>query len=135
MRTLRLAQSAFSAEGLRLRMMLRRLAIHAALATIGLVFLTGALAIGHAAVFLLLRPKFGSLNGLLILLAADLVIGIGLLLIAANGGPGRVEREALELRERARLQAIETLARATVILPLLRTAMRLLTDFMSSRRR
>jgi hypothetical protein len=135
MRVLRLAESAFSAEGLRLRMMLRRVIIHAALATLGLVFLIGALAVAHVLIFLLLRPQFGPLNGLLILLAADLVIGILLLLVAANGGPGKVERQALELRERARLQVIDTLARATIILPLIRTAMRLLTDFMSSRRR
>ncbi len=134
MRVLRLAESAFSAEGLRLRMMLRRVIIHAALATLGLVFLTGALAVAHAALFVWLRPQFGPLHALLILLAGDLVIGIVLLLAAANGGPGQVERQALELRERARLQVIDTLARATIILPLIRTAMRLLTDFMSSRR-
>jgi hypothetical protein len=115
-------------------MMLRRVIIHAALATLGLVFLTGALAVAHAALFVWLRPQFGPLHALLILLAGDLVIGIVLLLAAANGGPGKVERQALELRERARLQVIDTLARATIILPLIRTAMRLLTDFMSSRR-
>jgi len=135
MRPLRLAQSAISAEGLRLRMMLRRVVIHAAMAALGVIFLLGALTLAHVAAYLLLRPRFEPLYAILILLAADLVIAIALLLLAANGGPGRIEREAYELRERARLQAIEAITRATVLIPLIRTSMRLLTDYMSSRRR
>jgi Zn-dependent protease len=135
MRTLRLAQSAVSAEGLRLRLMLRRWIFHLILALLGMVFLLGALALGHVAVFLLIAPKVGPLYAVLILLAADLVIAILLLLLAFNGGPGKSEREALQVREMARLQAIQDIARATLILPTIRLLIRLASQYIGSRRR
>ncbi len=104
MRTVRLARVAAEAELLRLRRMSRRLAVDAALALVALLFVVAAFALGHVAVFLLLQPTQGQLDAVLYLIGGDMAAAVLFGAAVAINGPGRIEREALEVRQTARAQ-------------------------------
>jgi len=119
-RPLRLAQVAAEAEILRWQRMAARTAYRAAYAAIALIFLVAVLANLHILVALWLLPKFGAVTTSLIMLAGDLVLLIGFSTLAAMSSPGAIEREALQVREAARVQLVEAAATASLIAPLVR---------------
>lgn len=127
MRTLRLLRVAAEAEGLRLRYMARRTAVRATLGVIALAFLIGAVVFTHIAAWSWLRLTWAELPTALMLAAADIVLAALLALLVARSSPGRVEAEALAVRQRAWESAIGTAALPAILLELLRLANRLLS--------
>jgi hypothetical protein len=122
MRAFRLARVAAQAEVLRLRRFLRRQAVRAALGATAAVFLLGCLAWLHVTgYFALLRAGILPLWGSLILAGVDVVIGLFFGLLALRDSPGRVEREALEVRRTAQAEMTEAAAMTAVVGPLLRS--------------
>jgi hypothetical protein len=115
MRTLRLAKVAAQAEGLRLRTMAERQARRAAFGVVSFVFLISFLVAAHIAIGMALVPAVTPLDAVLIVGAGDLVITLVLGSFAAFSTPGKVERAALEVRQRAR-QEIETSLTVPVLL-------------------
>jgi hypothetical protein len=109
MRSVRLAQIVAEAELLRLRQMAGRMAVSVALIAVALIFVVAALAMGHVALYLITEPRFGTLNAVLYLLAGDGVIAALLVGAVVLNRPGRVERQALEVRQTARVQLIQSL--------------------------
>ncbi len=128
MRTLRLARIAAEAEGLRLRRQAQRTAIRLAIGLIGLMFLGWALAFAHVAAWYWLRESVGWADpgAAAAIAAADLVIAAFLVLLMARSSPGRVEMEALQVRQRALESATSSFALATVVVPALRLVLNLL---------
>lgn len=128
MRMLRLARIAAEAEGLRLRRQARRTVVRLALVSIGLAFLAVALAFGHVAVWFALRfgANMAPWAAALVMGGIDLAIALVFVLIAALSGPGRVEVEALQVRQRALEQAAGTLAIGTLLVPAVRVGLGLL---------
>lgn len=125
MRTLRLARIAAEAEGLRLRRQVRRTAFRLVLALIGLTFLAAAAAFAHVAVWYALRWNAGlpPWATALVVGGGDLVIALFFVLIAVRSGPGRVEIEALEVRQRAIANATSSVALNALLVPLVRALM------------
>ncbi len=100
---------------LRWRRMGRRFAIDAALLLFALIFLLAAFSLGHVAIFLTIAPHEGSLNSVLFILAGDVVLAVLLGGSVVVNGPGRVERQALEVRQTARLQLAQSLSTGALI--------------------
>lgn len=122
MRSVRLAQVAAQAEWLRLRRMARRQAARVVFAAIALTFVLACLAAVHVAGFFALRrADIAPIWCALIVAGVDLLIALVFLLVASRDSPGAVEREALQVRETAQAQLLETAALAGVAGPLLRT--------------
>jgi hypothetical protein len=124
-RLLRLARIAAEAEGLRLRRQVRRAAIRGVLGVIALVWLFGAVAFVHVAVWNWLEASVGwtPLGTAWTLAGGDALIAIGLCLVAALLGPGRVETEALAVRARAVDAATSSLAVSAMLLQAVRVGM------------
>jgi hypothetical protein len=122
MRTLRLARVAAEAEGLRLRSMAQRTVTRVILGLVALIFLCGTLAFAHIAIWYWLRLTYSwpQIWTALALGGGDLVITIVLAALAARSAPGRVEREALEVRQRAWQNAASSVAFSSMAVPLLR---------------
>jgi hypothetical protein len=100
---------------LRLRRMARRFAIDAAFLLVSAVFLLAAFALGHVALYLTILPYKGSLMSVLYLLAGDVVVAILCASVVFLNGPGRIERQALEVRQTARLQLVQSLSFGALI--------------------
>jgi arginine exporter protein ArgO len=115
-RSLSLARIAAQAEKLHLRHMLRRQATRAAFAAVAVVFLLAALALVHVAGVAALADRVTPIQALLIVAGIDVVLAVVLGLLAARDVPGRVEREALQVR----VQAIEEAVETVVVVSLLR---------------
>lgn len=126
MRTLRLARVAAEAEGLRLRYATRRSAVRAVLGLIALGLLFGALVFCHIAAWYWLRMSFDRPAAALIIAGAELVLAAFLAMLAARSSPGRLEAEALAVRQRALEGATSSLAFSSLITQLLSLAIRLL---------
>jgi hypothetical protein len=122
MRTLRLARIAAEAEGLRLRRQAQRTVVRLAIGLIALMFLGWALACAHVAAWYWLRDGAGWTAAVtaMTLTGADLVIATFLALLVARSSPGRAERDALQVRQRALESATSSFALATVLVPALR---------------
>jgi hypothetical protein len=128
MRTLRLARVAAEAEGLRLRSMAQRTATRVVMGLIALIFLCGALAFAHVMAWYWLRLDFGwrqiwtaaALGG------GDLVLAALLGFLASRSSPGRIELQALEVRQRAWNSATSSVAFSALLVPVLRLVMRML---------
>ena len=131
MRTLRLARIAAEAEGLRLRHVAQRTAVRCAAAVVALVFLGGAVAFAHIAVWYWLRLSFEARHVALMFAGADLILAGALGLLAARSSPGRTEVEALAVRQRALEGAGASIAWSTMAVQVLRIVGRL---FVRSRR-
>src|SRR6478752_3012672 len=101
MHPLRLARIAAEAEGLRLRFVAKRIATRAMLGFIALIFLLGTVTFCHVAAWYWLRQSWQGPQAALILAGADLVLAAILGLLAARSAPGRIELEALAVRQRA----------------------------------
>jgi hypothetical protein len=115
MRTVRLARIAAEAEVLRLRRMFRRLALDALLLLVVVLCLVAAFASGHVALFLLLQPSQGGLYSALYLAGGDLAVACLTGLIVILHRPGRVERQALEVRQAAQAQIARDLTTAGLL--------------------
>jgi hypothetical protein len=120
MRPLRLARIAAEAEGLRLRQRVRRTAIQAVFGVVALAFLVGAIAFVHVAAWCWLRQSWEGQYAALILAGADLVLAALLALLATRSSPGKIELEALAVRQRALEGATATLAWSTMAIQVLR---------------
>jgi membrane protein implicated in regulation of membrane protease activity len=110
-----LARVAAKAELLRLKSLLRRQAMRIVLAIVAGVFLVSMLAWLHVAAAIALTGWVKPVWSVLIVAAADAVIAIILLVLAARNAPGRVEREALQVRRDAVHNAIETVMLASLV--------------------
>ena len=131
MRTLRLARIAVEAEGLRLRHGARRTAVRAVLALIALGFLLGAVVFLQVAAWYWLRQSWDLPAAALILAGIELVLAGLLGLLATRSTPGRLEVEALAVRNRALEAASSSLAFSALATQVLRLAIDL---FRRSRR-
>lgn len=128
MRTLRLARIAAEAEVLRLQRMARRTAVRVAIGLLALLFLGCALVVFHFAVWFLLRRDLAwqPQTAALAIAGFDAFIAVILLLIVALSSPGRVEREALDVRRRAWDNATNSLALSVLMMRGVRLAANLL---------
>ena len=131
MRTLRLARIAAEAEGLRLRRQVQRTVVRVVTGVIGLMFLGWAVVFAQVAAWLWLRDSVGwSAAGAAAAIAgADLVVAGVLALAMARSSPGRVEREALQVRRQALASAVNSLGWRAMVVP----AVRLLLDLVRRR--
>src|SRR5262249_2847000 len=84
------------------------------------IFALFAVAAFHVAGAVALANRFTALASVLIIAGVDLVIALVFGLLAARGSPGKIELEALHLRETAQAQLIETVALTSLIGPFLR---------------
>jgi len=100
---------------LRLRRMARRFAIDAALLLVSAVFMLAAFALGHVALYLTIVPHEGTLMSVVYLLGGDVVLAVLFASVVFLNGPGRIERQALEVRQTARLQLIQSLSFGAMI--------------------
>lgn len=125
MRPIGLVRVAAEAEGLRLRHQLSRTVVRLGVGLVGLFFLIVAILFGHLALWFWLRFKldWSDYSAAGALAGGDLVLALICVAVAARSSPGRVEREALEIRRRALTNAASTMATATVVVPLVRTAL------------
>jgi hypothetical protein len=126
MRPLRLARIAAEAEGVRLRQLARRTVFRAVCGIVALVFLAGALAFCHFAIWFWLRQSFAPPAAALIIAGGDLLLAIVLGVLAARSSPGRVEVEALAVRRRAVESITGSIALTTLGTQLLGLAIRVL---------
>jgi hypothetical protein len=120
-RVVRLARVAADAERVRLRGMLTRIVTRAILGVIALMFVLGAIVFAHLAVWYWLRigqdQTFLAATG--ILGGGDLLAAIILGILAARSSPGRIEREALDVRRKA-IQGIgSTFSLTQLVIPLI----------------
>jgi hypothetical protein len=119
-RSYRLARVAAQAEILRVRHLLRRQVIRAALAAGAVVFVLAALVGLHVAAVMALEERVTPIEAVAIVAAADAVIAIVLAILAARDVPGLAEQEALRVRRLAVEEAVET----AVVIALLRRLLR-----------
>jgi len=120
LRPLRLARVAAEAEGLRLRYVAQRTATRVIVGVIALIFLLAGLGFFHIALWFWLRRHFESPETSLIVAGGDLLIAVIFGLVAARSSPGRLEREALEIRRRALENVASTLTYSTLAAQALR---------------
>jgi hypothetical protein len=122
LRPIRLARIGAEAEIVRLRSQTQRTVVRVVMGVVALVFLTAALVSAHVALWFWLRISlaWAPPQAAAILTGGDLVLAVILGLLAAKSGPGRVEREARELRRRAWDQAGSTMAVSALLVPILR---------------
>lgn len=123
MRTLRLARVAAEAEGLRLRHSARRAAVRAVLLLIALGFLFGAVVFLQVAAWYWLRLSWDRPAAALILAGTEIVVAGILGLLAGRSSPGRLEIEALAVRNRALEGASSSLAFSALATQVLRLAL------------
>jgi hypothetical protein len=131
MRTLRLARIAAEAEGLRLRERARRTAVRVIFGMVAMVFMLGVLVFLHIAAWLWIRQSWEPEYTALILAGADFVLAIVVAFLAARSSPGRIELEALAVRQHAMESALSSIAISSLAL----RALRLLMDFLRRPRR
>ena len=122
MRTLRLARVAAEAEQLRIKRIIRRQAIRAALGLVGGIFLLAALAWLHVLVWFALVHSLHPILRSVVLVAIDVVLALILLLLAMRSSPDPIEREALELRRESVAQLRATMTTAALISTMARAA-------------
>ena len=130
MRSLRLARIAAEAEGLRLRRGAQRTALRAIYVIVALGFFAWAVLFAHVAAWFWLRLSWEARHAALIVAGADLVLAVLLAVLASLLSPGRVEREALEVRRRA----IESVGGALAFSAMAMQVLRLFTNLLARRR-
>ncbi len=122
MRSLKLARIAAQAELLRLRRYGDRQIGRAVLAATALVFVLACLGTLHFAGYLgLLRADIAPLWATLIVAGVDLLLALILGLAALRNRPGRLEREALQVRLAAQQQMMEAAAMTAMVATVLRS--------------
>jgi hypothetical protein len=110
MRATNLIRVAAEAEILRIRHLLKRQGMRAALGLAGVVFLLGVPVLANIAGWQVLRFYVSAISATLIMLGVNLLIAAIFGLLAARSSPSRTEREALEVRRRALQEAQSSLA-------------------------
>jgi hypothetical protein len=110
MRATSLIRVAAEAENLRIRRLLKRQGMRAALGLAGVVFILGVLALANIAGWQVLRLYVSAISATLIMLGVNLLIAAIFGLLTARSSPSRTEREALEVRRRALQEAHSSLA-------------------------
>jgi membrane protein YdbS with pleckstrin-like domain len=125
MQPIRALRVAAEAEGLRLRSQAQRTAVRVAMGLIALVFLTAALVFLHLALWYVLRLalEWSQYSSAAVVAAVDIILAVLLGMMAARSSPGQVEREALEVRQRAMTSFGSTLAVSTMVIPVVRVMM------------
>jgi hypothetical protein len=128
LRSLRLARIAAEAEGLRLQRLARRTAIRIVLGLVALFFLFCAFAVFHVGVWFLLRNDLAweAQTAGLAMAGFDLFVAVVIGLCAAMSSPGRVEREALDVRRRALENATTHVGLSAALVPALRLTVSLM---------
>lgn len=122
MRSLKLARIAAQAELLRLRRYGDRQIARLVLGAIALVFVLAWLGTLHfAGYFALRRADIAPVWAALIVAGVDLLVALILGIAALRNRPGRLEREALQVRLAAQQQLLEVAATTAVVAPLLRS--------------
>jgi len=130
MRTLRLARVAAEAEGLRLRERAQRTAVRVALGMVAMIFMLGVLVFLHIAAWYWIRKSWQREYTALAMAGADFVLALVLAFTAAHSSPGRIEVEALAVRQRAVESAVSSLAMSSLALQ----GLRLMTGMLRRRR-
>jgi ribose/xylose/arabinose/galactoside ABC-type transport system permease subunit len=115
MRAVDLVKIAAEAEILRIRHMLKRQGMRAALGFVAIVFALGVLVLANVAGWQVLRLYVPPIYATLIMLGINLLIAVIFGLLAARSSPSRAEREALEIRGRALREARTSLALGALI--------------------
>jgi hypothetical protein len=115
MRAVNLVKVAGQAEVLRLQHMMKRQGMRAAYGLIAALFFIGVLVLAHVVAYQLLRMHLEPLYATLILLAVDFVLAAIFGLMAAKSSPGRAERDALDIRQRALVEARSALPLTAVV--------------------
>src|SRR4051794_26492911 len=116
-----------TAEALRLRHKARRNATRIVMLCVAGILFLGAILFGHIALWSFLRDHMARQYVALIFTGVDLLIGIVLAVVAMKSEPGKVEREALAIRERAWEDALASMTISAL-------AMQVARLFMTSRR-
>lgn len=122
MRVVQLGKVAAQAEKLRIQSLIGRQIKRAVYAAIAAVFALGLLVALHVAAALAMTPSLGALWATLIVAAFDLVVAGALGGVALFSKPGKIEREALLVREEARAQLGEATVMSMVVGPVMRRA-------------
>jgi Na+/melibiose symporter-like transporter len=112
MQPVRLVQIAAEAEALRWHGFAARTMTRVLCAAIGLLFAAGALAVAHIAAWYALRIDAGLAFywAALLIGGFDVLVAVVLLAYAWNSTPGRVEREAVQVRKQALAGVAATLS-------------------------
>jgi hypothetical protein len=110
MRAVNLAKIAAGAEIVRIQHMLKRQGMRAVLGLVAVLFALGVLVLAHIAGWQVLRLYLPPIYPTLILLGVDLVIAAIFGILGVRSSPGRDEREALTIRQRALQEARSSLA-------------------------
>src|SRR5579872_7434272 len=131
MRTFRLARIAAEAEGLRLRQRAQRTAVRVAFGMVAMAFLIGAVIFVHIAAWFWIRASWEHQYAALILAGADFVLAMVLAFLASRSAPGRVELEALAVRQRAVESAVGSIAVSSLMFQ----GLRLMTNMVRRPRR
>ena len=116
MRSFQLIRLAIEAEALRLRHHARRTLKRLVFGYFALALLFGALMFGHVAAWYWLREHLAGQYVALIFAGVDLSLAVILAVLASRSTPGRLEREALEVRRRALDDAAGSLSVMTMLL-------------------
>jgi hypothetical protein len=115
MRAVNLAKVAAEAEIVRIRHMLKRQGMRAALGLVAVLFVLGVLVLAHFAGWQVLRLYVPPIYATLILLGVDLVVAAIFGILAARSSPSGTEHEALSVRQRALREARSSLALGALI--------------------
>lgn len=124
MRPDKLARIAAEAEIVRLRRMAVRIGTRAVFAVVALLFVIGALVLGHVAVWYLVRIDLNQsfLIATAIVGGGDLLIAVLLGVLASRSSPSRTEKEALKVRRDAVAALGSAFSITQMALPLLQYA-------------
>ncbi|MDQ2802459.1 MAG: hypothetical protein M3Y41_07160 [Pseudomonadota bacterium] len=118
MRSVRLAQIAAQAEGLRLRRRVSRVIMQVVLALVAVPFLIATLVFLELALWKVVAANVLPVWAALIVAGVNLIIaGIVLILAMTRGGDDRVAIEALQVRQRAFESAQRSLSLAALVAP------------------
>ena len=109
-----------TAEALRLRYRARRTATRIMLFSLASLLGLGTILFGHIAVWYWLREYMAGQFAALIFMGTDLLLAVILCFIAINSGPGKVEQEALAIRDRAWENAMGSLTVSALAMQLAR---------------
>lgn len=126
LRPVGLVRVAAEAEGLRIKRQIGRSVTRVMLLLIALVFLVGAVVFAHVAAYYLIRLQllWTQYSAAGVIAGADFVLALVLVAMSLTSRPGRVEREALEIRRRALANIGSTMAISTMTAPVLRMVLR-----------
>ena len=115
MRAVKLARAAAQAERLRVQALVRRQVRRGVYGLVGTVFGVGALAFAHLVAWLALAPAIGPMWTGIVLLIFDLLVALGLGLLALYSTPGEIEAEAQLLKQRALRQMKQDMAVSALV--------------------